>query len=229
MRLKKNFITSQPQWHSKMEIKMENTEKAEMSERSVSEHAQKHFSDKSKEEIAIVLDFLPNGYFHDNRPMYMKTPIAQAIGKEHFVLLELVPKKGIHLQPFEEVYIGDGKRDKIHHIVGKTSLGKLTATAKSELEFVIKDIVKKNESKFIEFFNKAQPLSTRMHQLELFHGLGKKHMWQILEAREEKPFESLADLKNRVKLIPDPEKIVIRRILQELEGAEKHKIFVDSV
>lgn len=183
-------------------------------------------TEKPKEEMAIVLDFLPNGYPYDERPLYMKTPIAQAIGKKHFVLLELVPKKGIHLQPFEEVYIGDGKRDKIHHIVGKLSLNKLTATAKSELEFVIKDIVKKNESKFIDFFNKAQPLSTRMHQLELLPGLGKKHMWQILETREEKPFESFADLKNRVKLMPDPEKAIIKRILQELEGTEKHKLFV---
>ena len=184
-------------------------------------------SERTKEDTAIVLDFLHNGYSYDDRPMYMKTPIAQAVGKEHFVLLELVPKKGIHLQPFEEVYIGDGKRDKIHHIIGKMDVGKLTATAKSELEFVIKDIIKKNEKKFIEFFNKAQPLGTRMHQLELLPGLGKKHMWQILESREEKPFESFADLKNRVKLMPDPEKAVLKRILQELEGKEKHKVFVD--
>ena len=168
------------------------------------------------------------GYPYDNRPMYMKTPIAQAIGKEHFVLLELVPKKGIYLQPFEEVYIGDGKRDKIHHIVGKVALDKLTATAKSEMEFVIKDILKKNEKRFIDFFNKAQPLGTRMHQLELLPGLGKKHMWQIIEARQEKSFESFSDLKNRVKLMPDPEKTIIKRILQELEGTEKHKIFVDT-
>ena len=185
-------------------------------------------SEKSKEETAIVLDFLPNGYSYDDRPMYMKTPIAQALGKERFVLLELVPKKGIHLQPFEAVYIGSGKRDKIHHIIGKISIGKLTATAKSELEFVVKDIVNKNEKRFVEFFNRAQPLSTRMHQLELLPGLGKKHMWQVIEVREEKPFESFADLRSRLKLISDPEKIVIRRVLQEIEGAQKHNLFVDA-
>ena len=183
--------------------------------------------EKSKEEKAVVLDFLPNGYHHDERPMYMKTPIAQAVGKEHFVMLELVPKKGIHLQPFEEVYIGEGKRDKIHHIVGKMPIEKLTATAKSELEYVIKDVIKKEEKKYIDFFNRARPLSTRMHQLELLPGLGKKHMWQVLEARDEKPFENFADLRNRVKLLPDPEKAVVKRILQELAGNEKHKIFVD--
>jgi len=184
--------------------------------------------EKSKEENAIVLDFLPNGYPFDERPSYMKTPIAQAIGREYFVLLELVPKKEIHLQPYEEVYIGEGKRDKIHHIVGKLPISKLTATGKSELEFVIRDIVRKNEKKFIDFFNKAGPLSTRMHQLELLPGLGKKHMWQIVESRNEKLFESFADIKKRVKLMPDPEKAVVKRIVQELQGSEKHRIFVDA-
>jgi|TARA_B100001971_G_scaffold214153_1_gene250126 putative nucleotide binding protein len=183
--------------------------------------------ERTKEENTIILDFLPNGHPFDERPMYMKTPIAQALGKEHFVLLELVPKKGIHLQLYEEVYIGEGKRDKIHHIVGKIPLSKLTRTAKSELQFIIKDIVKKNEKKFVDFFNNAKPLSTRMHQIELLPGVGKKHMWEIINAREEKPFESFEDLKKRVKLIPDPEKLIIKRIIEELEGAEKHRLFVD--
>jgi putative nucleotide binding protein len=182
----------------------------------------------SKEETVIILDFLQNGYPFDDRPMYMKTPIAQAIGKQHFVLLELVPKKGVHLQPYKEVYIGEGKREEIHHIVGKLPLTKLTATAKNELEFVIKDLVKQQEARFVEFFNKSQPLSTRMHQLELLPGLGKKHMWQIVETRDEKPFESFADIKHRVHLMPDPEKVIVRRILNELEGKEKHNIFVGA-
>lgn len=184
--------------------------------------------EREKEEYATILDFLPNGYPFDERPMFMKTPIAQALGKKHFVLLELVPKKGIHLQLYDDVYIGDGKRDKVHHIVGKIPMSKLTSTAKSELEFVIKDVVKKDEKRFVDFFNNAQPLSTRMHQMELLPGIGKRHMWEIINAREEKLFESLEDIKKRVKLIPDPEKLVIRRIIQEMEGEEKHRIFVDA-
>ncbi|UCH12659.1 MAG: DUF655 domain-containing protein [Candidatus Omnitrophota bacterium] len=166
--------------------------------------------ERTKEETAVVLDFLPNGYPFDTRPIYQKTAIAQAIGKEHFVLLELVHKKDVHLQPYEEVYIGEGKRDKVHHIVGKLPLEKLTATAKSELEYVVKDIVNKNEKRFVDFFNKAQPLSTRMHQIELLPGVGKKHMWEIIEARKEKLFEGFKDIKKRVKLMPDPEKAILR-------------------
>ena len=181
----------------------------------------------TKEENAIVLDFLPNGYPFDATPAHRKIPIVQAIGKNHFTLLELVPKKDIFLQPHAEVYIGEGKRDQIHHVIGRLLLDKLTATAKSELGFIIKELVDKNESRFIEFFNKAQPLSTRMHQLELLPGLGKKHMWEIIEERKVKPFDSFKDIKERVKLMPDPEKVMIKRILKEFTGEEKHRIFVD--
>lgn len=181
-----------------------------------------------REEKAIVLDFLPNGYPFDKRPSHKKTAIVQALGKEHFTLLELVPKKGTFLQPYEEVYIGEGKRDKIHHIIGKLAIDRLTTTARNELEFVVKDMVHNNEKQFVDFFNNAQPMTTRMHQLELLPGLGKKHMWEILEARKEKPFESFADIKKRVKLMPDPEKTIIRRILAEIQGSEKHKLFIES-
>jgi putative nucleotide binding protein len=179
----------------------------------------------TKEEKAIVLDFLPNGYSSDTRPMYQKSPIVQAVGMENFVLLELVPKKGVFLQPYKEVYIGEGKRDEIHHIMGRLAYEKLTTSARAELEFIVKELVKKNEKKFVEFFNKAQPLTTRMHQLELIPGLGKKHMWEIIEARDEKPFDNFADLKTRVKLMPDPEKAIVKRILEEIQGTEKHRLF----
>ncbi len=180
-----------------------------------------------REEKAIVLDFLPHGYPFDSRPSHKKTPIVQAIGVQHFALLELVPKRDVFLQPLQEVYIGEGKRDQIHHIVGKLPMDKLTATAKNELDFVIKDLIGKSEKRFVDFFNKAQPLTTRMHQLELIPGLGKKHMWEIVQKREDKAFESFVDIKARVKLMPDPEKAIRKRILAEIAGKEKHKIFVD--
>ena len=183
--------------------------------------------EQGKEENAVVLDFLPNGYTFDSKPSHMKSPVVQALGKERFVLLELAPKKGVQLQPYAEVYIGEGKRDKIHHIMGKLPMERLTPTAKSELDFVIGDLVKKNEKRFVEFFNSARPLSTRMHQLELLPGVGKKHMWEVIEARRDKPFESFEDIRKRVKLMPDPEKAVVKRIAEELSGQEKHRLFVE--
>jgi len=177
-----------------------------------------------REEQATVLDFLEHGYPFDQGAM--KSAIAQAIGRLHLSLLELVPKKGVFLQPHQEVYIGEGKRDDIHHIKGRIPIEKLTSTARNELSTVLEKIVSSDEKRFIDFFNKAQPLTMRMHQLELLPGMGKKHMWEVIEARKEKPFENFEDLKNRVKLLPNPKQVVIKRILLEMEGKDKHRIFV---
>lgn len=179
-----------------------------------------------REEEAIVLDYLSNGYASDTRPGHLKTSVSQAIGKNNLNLLELVPRKGVDLQPGEEVYVGDQKRDKIHHVIGKIPITKLTSTARGELDDTIKDIVHLRESEFVEFFNKSQPLSIRMHSLELLPGLGKKHMQMVVEERRGDPFKSFADIKTRVKLIPNPEKLIIKRIIKELEGEEKYSLFV---
>ena len=180
---------------------------------------------QTREENAIVLDYLEHGYPFEQG--MMKTPIVQALGLTHLTVLELIPKKGIHLQPYQEIYIGEGKRDEIHHIKGKIPMEKLTSTARNELKHVVKEMIEKDPSRFITFFNNARPLTMRMHQLELLPGLGKKHMWEVILARKAKPFESFEDIKERVKLIPDPKGMIIKRILAELEGKEKYKLFVN--
>jgi len=86
----------------------------------------------------------------------------------------------------------------------------------------------KNEARFVEFFNKAGAVNTRVHQLELLPGIGKKHMGSILERREEKEFENFEDIRKRVSLLPDPEKAIVKRILLELQGNEKHMLFVKN-
>ena len=181
-----------------------------------------------KEERAVILDFLPNGYAADKRPMHMKTPIAQAVGKSHFILLELVPKKGVFLQPDHEVYMGEGKRDEIHHIVGRIEYEKLTQTARMTLEQLVEKVVNEDEKRFVEFFNKAAPMNMRRHQIELIPGVGKKHMWEIIEERKEGPFQSFEDIRKRVKLMPDPRKAVVKRVLMEIRGDDKFKVFVGA-
>jgi len=183
--------------------------------------------EKKRESYGIVLDFLQNGYPFDKRPSHIKTSIAQALGTSKFALLELIPKKDLYLQPLERTYIGDeGTREKIDHVNGRIGMSKLTQTARMELPHAVQSIVEERETEFVEFFNKAQPMSTRMHALELLPGVGKKHMWEILEARKEKPFTNFEDLKARVKTLADPKKTVIQRILNEIEGKEKHNLFV---
>ena len=181
-----------------------------------------------KETYVVVLDFLPNGYPFENSSG-LTTPIVQALGKSKFTLLELVPKKEVFLNPEEEVYIGEGKRDKIMHIKSRLDFSKLTQTAKSVLEQVITKIVSEDSKRFVDFFNNSKPLSTRMHQIELLPGLGKKHMWEVIEERQFQKFKDFDDIRERVKLLPDPKKLIVKRILKELKGNEKHYLFVEPL
>lgn len=181
-----------------------------------------------REEKAIILDFLPNGYPSDTRPAHIKTAVAQAIGANHLILLEIVPKKGIHLKFEQEVYMGEGKREEVHHIAGRINFLRLTQTAKMNLEDLLKKLVLASEEKYMEFFNKAGPINARRHVLELIPGIGKKHMWEIIEKREEEPFKSFKDLKERVKLMPNPENAIIKRIMLELNEEDKHRLFIGN-
>ena len=181
---------------------------------------------RAREEYAIVLDFLQHGYADDPRPLHRKEPIIQAIGKSFFTLLELVPAEGVQLKPFDEVYIGDGKRDKVSYIRSALFPDKLTQTAKSTLPAIVEKLVSDNEAKFVEYYNKAGPVSLRTHQLELLPGIGRRHSEELLKARAEKPFTSFEDIKARVSSISDARKVIVQRILDEIEGKDRFRLFV---
>ena len=177
----------------------------------------------NKEEYAIVLDYLPYGYPLEKKMM----PIAQAIGEKNFTLLQLVPRRGVKLELNEKVYIGDGKRDKVYYILGRLPFDKLTETGKQELQEFIEGKINENQEKFLEFFNKAEAINTRVHQFELLPGFGKKHTVALLEERDKKPFENFEDLKNRVSNLPDPKKAIEKRIIEEIDGKQRYSLFVN--
>lgn len=176
---------------------------------------------QQKEEHVIILEYLPNGYPLEGKMM----PIAQAIGENNLTLLELVPRRGVSIEIGERVYIGEGKRDKVYYILGRLHREKLTEPAKEQLQEIIKKVVQKREKEFVDFFNKAEAINKRLHQIELLPGIGKKHMMEILEKRREKPFETFEEMKKRINNLPDPEKTVEKRIFLELTSMERYNLF----
>lgn len=185
------------------------------------------------EDYAIVLDYLLEGRPDSPTPGYRREKrIAEILGEEFYSLLEVAIREGFSVAQGERVYIGKSTRDKIHHIVRRLNYNELTSNAKAELEFLLQKLVKEQEQKFVHFFNECMPLTTRQHRLELLPGVGKKHMWDIIKARNAKKFESYKDISERVKLLPDIEKLIIKRIIWELRGEDdkgkqiKHRIFV---
>lgn len=175
-----------------------------------------------KDDWAIVLDFLSHGMYGMKRAQ----PVAQVLGDKFFSLLEVIVREDITLKTDEKVYIGEKKREKIKYIRGRLLVKDLTAAARDELPAVIRGIIEKNPGRFLDFFNKGGQITTRLHQLELLPGIGKKHLWAIINERKISPFDSFKDLKTRVPLLPDPEKMIIKRIFEELEDKDKYRLFV---
>jgi len=190
-----------------------------MPERRDKERESKHLY----EENAYVLDYLPFGK-PGARGKYRAGAVVQLIGESYFTLLEANVKVGVILKPLDRVYVGKESRKEIAYILGRIGYDELTANAKMELENAVERIVLKREKWFVNFFNTAQPITPRMHMLELIPGIGKKYMWNILDEREKKPFESFEDLQQRINT-PNPAKLLTKRIIEELSGESKYRLF----
>lgn len=185
----------------------------------VNQKGKKEDRKANKEDYAVILDYLSLGYVKKDMSTFRGKPVAQAIGTSKFTLLELSPKEGIDLEIQDTVYIGSEKRDKINRVQGKLDFENLTATGRIEIDYAIRKIIESQEEKYVEFFNTVGPLSTRLHKLELIPGIGKKHMWAIIDARKEAPFKSFEDISTRVPLLTDPAGMLANRVKQELDTA----------
>ncbi len=173
--------------------------------------------DEQLEEYGVVLEYLPTGKSFSANP----EPIAQLVGEERFTLLEVSLKPGVQVKLEERLYIGKGERDKVALIKARLTYEELTEGAKNELPNAVANIIRRNEQRFVQIFNKAGPLNIREHSLELLPGVGKKHLQAILEARSQKEFESFADLTARVPLLQDPVKLLTERVLTELKEGSR--------
>ena len=181
---------------------------------------------KKYEDRGIVLDFLPQGKADDPRPIHLREQLAQVLGDTFFTLLEVVPKEGVTLTPHERVAIGKEQRDKVDRVKHRVSYIELSAAAKAELPSAVEKLINENPDRFLDFFNRAPPITTRFHQLELLPGIGKKLMWAIIEERKKGPFKSFQDLEKRVKGLSDAKKMIAKRVVMELKGVDKYRAFV---
>ena len=180
-------------------------------------------ADKKYEEYAYVLDFMPRG-----KSVVIKGregPMVQAIGEERLTLLELLAMENQDFEIGEKVKIGKEGREKIVSVLGKLTYEELSPEAKSSLPTVVENLVKENETRYVAYFNDLQPLTPRLHGLELIPGIGKTFMKEIVDMREKQPFTSFDDIQKRVGLRV-PAKMIAKRIVEELAGDSRVSIFV---
>jgi putative nucleotide binding protein len=179
--------------------------------------------EKRYEEFAYVLDFQPRG--KSSIIKGREGPIVQALGEERLTLLELLAAEDQSFETGEKLRIGREGRDKILSVFGKLAYEDLTSEAKSQLLNVCEAVVKNNEAKYVASFNDLQPLTPRLHGLELIPGIGKTFMKHTIQLREQRPFSSFDDIQTRVGL-HEPAKLIAKRIAEELTGTTRINIFV---
>src|SRR5260370_7549908 len=148
------------------------------------------------EEYAYVLDYLPYGRSSD-KSRHLVVPTVQIMGEQFFTLLEAELKVGATVAVEDRIYIGRDRREKVDRIISRVNYDQLTANAKAEVTPLIEGLVKKQEKRFVDFFNNSQPVTPRMHSLESLPGIGKKSMWTIINPREKKPFTAYNDIQAR--------------------------------
>jgi putative nucleotide binding protein len=151
--------------------------------------------------------------------------IVQGIGEEHLTLLELLGVQNMNFEVGERVYIGREGRDKVMSVLGRLEYDNISQSAKNDLPTIVEKIVIRNEKRFVDYVNNTQPITPRIHALELIPGIGKTYMMNIIKEREKKRFESFADIQSRVGL-RDPVKLIVKRIVDEITGQARMNLFV---
>jgi Predicted RNA-binding protein len=176
---------------------------------------------------AVVLDYLPHGRPDDNRPQYQKDTLAYALAVDDFELLELTLTDDADVGIVDRVAVGDDTDDSIIESVEHIAYDDLSNSAVSELEYAVEAIVEAEEQRFVDFYNDAQPITLRLHQLNLLPGIGKKLRNKIIDTRKRQPYEGFDDLSDRVGGLHHPDEVIAERILEEIrEDDLKYQIFV---
>jgi putative nucleotide binding protein len=179
------------------------------------------------EEHAYVLDYLPYGRSSE-KSRHLAVPTVQIMGGQYFTLLEAELKVGATVVVHERIYIGRERREKVDRIISRINYEQLTANAKAEIVPLVEELVKAQEKRFVDFFNNSQPVTPRMHSLELLPGIGKKSMWTVVNLREKALFASYKDIQDRTGLTDVP-RILSKRVLEELSAESKYRLFTRTV
>ncbi len=176
---------------------------------------------------AVVLDYLPHGRPDDTRPQYQKETLAYALEEQTFGLLELTLTDEADVGIVDRVAVGPEPDAAEIESVTQIDFDALSRSAVSELEYAVEAIIEGDEQRFVDFYNNAQPISLRLHQLNLLPGIGKKLRNKIIDERKRGPFESFEELSERVGGLHRPKEVIAERILEELRDDDlKYKLFV---
>lgn len=172
-----------------------------------------------------ILDVLLHGHLREDVPLHKQRSLVQLISLEDFVLYEVEIPKSSTIKVQDLGVYGDFKdQNQLGRVLKKIDHADLTPMSKALLDSVLQNRINEKKEEFLYFFNNSCSITPRLHQLQLIPGVGKTIMWEIINARNKKPFESFEDLKNRTS-ISDPTHLIVKLIAKELTRDVKYYVF----
>jgi putative nucleotide binding protein len=156
----------------------------------------------AEEQVRTLTECPPNR--DEKESLYVQT-----VGESRFALLELALAYSADLSPDDRVAIESEDSLGVHR---RLTYQTLAQAAQDRLEKTIGDIITANEQRFIDFYNNAQPIGLRKHQLDVLAGIGDTRREAIIDERRREPFADSVDLEARVDSLPDPQTLLVERV-----------------
>jgi putative nucleotide binding protein len=181
---------------------------------------------RAYESKGLIFD-ISQDYLTESHSNFRKEyPVYYIVGSSFYSLLKLYLKKPVNLAVGDLIDLDENKN--AFQRIKRITIDQILKGAEYILEEMLIKLVKESElSKFVKFFNEAKPITVKLHQFTLLPGIGQKRMWTLLDARKMKVFESYKDIEERAGFDPVP--IIVKRIIEELSGKERHNLFTRTI
>ena len=149
------------------------------------------------------------------------------IGTDRFTLLEGTLTEDATVVPGDRVALTDDEQGPHAAVTQRLTYETLSQDAQDRLKATVESIITANEQRFVEYYNDAQPISLRRHQLDLLPGIAESRRETILRQRKRRPFADFDDLAARIEQLREPHTILAERVLTELQDEVKYTLFVE--
>jgi len=108
----------------------------------------------------------------------------------------------------------DSSSELISEIIGLTRISSLSPSVLSELPEIIASILRDAPERCLGFYNRAGPLSLKMHSYELLPGIGSKKAQEMVEARGRTGWTEISALDEACNI--DSANLLANRLIEEM-------------
>lgn len=147
-------------------------------------------------------------------------PLVQGLGVRTFRLLAIEVANASECTWGDRLYVGPGSWDRVQRIDRRLSYHELTPAVQSILWLTVEPLIRRNETRFIEYYNTTALNAFDAHPLTLLDGLAPDCRNTLITARHQDRFTDFTDLTTRVPCLDRPVELLVERVLVELRDSD---------